>query len=215
MKVIGLTGFAKSGKSTAAEILKEMGGHEIAFAKHLKDVCSIVFGVPREYFDDQNFKEKELDFDRIIMDGDIEKILNYFEVPARFIPESIAKHSGVHMKTPRFIAQYIGTEVLRAIDSDIHIDMAFKLAPKNAKFFICSDMRFGNELNAVSSRNGLSIGISRKSATPANIEKLHASEREIPTLISKSDISLVNDSSIVEFKESVAKAAANFLNKNN
>jgi hypothetical protein len=213
MKVIGLTGFAKSGKSTAATILKEMGGYEIAFAKHLKDVCSFVFAVQREHFDDQNFKEKQLDFTRVIGGDDIERILNYFEVPARFIPESAMKHQGVEMNTPRYIAQYVGTEVLRSIDSDIHINMAFKLAPKNAPFFICSDMRFMNELDAVSQRDGLTIGISRKVATPANIEKLHDSERHIPTLIGLSAVKAANETTIAEFQKAVRLAAEEYLKK--
>lgn len=211
MKVIGLTGFAKSGKSTAATILKELGGYEIAFAKHLKDVCAVVFGVSRDYFDDQDFKEVKLSFDRVICGDDIEKILNYFEVSARFIPESKLKHQGVVMSTPRYIAQYIGTEVLRSIDSDIHINMAFKLAPKDVKFFICSDMRFANEADAVEARDGLTIGISRKAATPANIEKLHASEREIPTLIERAKLKINNESTIFDFQSAVANGALDFL----
>jgi hypothetical protein len=213
MKVIGLTGFAKSGKSTAATILREMGGYEIAFAKHLKDVCSFVFGVPREHFDDQAFKEQPLSFTRIITGNDIERILNYFEVPARFIPESVMKHVGVQMNTPRYIAQYVGTEVLRSIESDIHINMAFKLAPKDAPFFICSDMRFMNELQAVTQRDGLTIGISRKAATPENIQNLHASEREIPTLIGLSDLKATNETTIADFQKTIKLAAETYLKK--
>jgi hypothetical protein len=213
MKVIGLTGFAKSGKSTAATILKEMGGYEIAFAKHLKDVSAYVFGVQREYFDDQNFKEKQLNFTRVITTSDIERILNYFEVPARFIPESVMKHYGVELNTPRYIAPYIGTEVLRSIESDIHINMAFKLAPKDAPFFICSDMRFMNELNSVNQRDGLTIGISRKAVTPANIQSLHASEREIPTLIDLSSVKATNETTIADFQNTIKLAAETYLKK--
>jgi len=212
MKIIGLTGFAKSGKSTAATILKELGGQEVAFAKHLKDVCSVVFGVPRDHFDDQAFKEVPFSFTRVILSQDIERVLNYFEVSPRFIPDSMLKHQGVELKSPRHVAQYIGTEVLRSIDSDIHINMAFKLsANSSAKFLICSDMRFDNELKAVNNANGLTIGISRQKAVPANLKNLHPSEAEIPDLIRRSDLVVENEGTIEDLQKTIRDAALVYL----
>lgn len=214
MKVIGLTGFAKSGKSTATQILKELGGEEVAFAKHLKDVCSVVFGVPRDHFDDQAFKEVKFDFNRIILDHDINEILTYFEVPARFIPQAMLAHKGVELTSPRHVAQYIGTEVLRSIDQDIHINMAFKLsASSSAKFLICSDMRFDNELKAVQKTDGLTIGISRQKVVPADLQNLHPSEKEIPNLISRSDVEVKNEGTIEDLQNTVREAALKFLAK--
>lgn len=214
MKVIGLTGFAKSGKSTAAEILKSLGGEEVAFAKHLKDVCSAVFGVPRNHFDDQAFKEIPFQVVVEIEASDIMEILDMFEVPNRFVAASIVAHRGVKLTSPRHVAQYIGTEVLRTIDQNIHINMAFKMAESStAKFLICSDMRFDNELNEVQENDGLSIGISRKKATPENIESLHPSEKEIPTLISQCDVKVENEGSIEDLQTTVREAALKFLAK--
>lgn len=212
MKIIGLTGFAKSGKSTAAEILRSLGGQEVAFAKHLKDVCAVVFNVPRSHFDDQNFKEVPFAEPVEIEPIDIEQILRYFEVSDRFVPASILEHQGVKMKSPRHVAQYIGTEVLRSIDSDIHINMAFKLAAKSsAKFLICSDMRFDNELKAVNNQSGLTIGISRQKAVPANLTNLHPSEAEIPNLISRSDLVVNNEGTIEELQKTIRDAALVYL----
>lgn len=212
MKIIGLTGFAKSGKSTASEILRSLGGQEVAFAKHLKDVCAAVFTVLRDHFDDQAFKEERLSYDRIIMKEDVERILTYFEVPARFIPETILKHQGTRLTTPRHIAQYIGTEVLRSIDSDIHINMAFKLsANSSAKFLICSDMRFDNELKAVNNVSGITIGIRRQKAVPANLENLHPSEKEIPNLISRSYLIVENEGTIEDLQKTIRDAALVYL----
>lgn len=214
MKVIGLTGFAKSGKSTAASILTSMGGQEVAFAKHLKDVCSLVFGVPRSHFDDQAFKELPFEFDRIIGHKDIVDILSYFEVPARFVPESAMLHYGRALKSPRHVAQYVGTEVLRTINQNIHIDMAFKLNEGNkASFLVCSDVRFDNELRAVQDNGGLVIGISRKAATPEDLVNLHPSEKEIPVLISKSNIIAANETTIEEFQTFVHSKAFDYLRK--
>lgn len=214
MKVIGLTGFAKSGKSTAAEILKSLGGEEVAFAKHLKDVCAAIFNVPRDHFDNQDFKEVKLEYKRLITPYDVERILNYFEVPARFIPGAIVAHIGVELISPRHIAQYVGTEILRTIDQNIHINMAFKMASSSsAPFFICSDMRFDNELNAVQENEGLSIGISRQKATPADLDNLHGSEKEIPVLISQCDVKVENEGSIEDLQKTVREAAQKYLKR--
>lgn len=212
MKVIGLTGFAKSGKSTAAEILKSLGGEEVAFAKHLKDVCAAVLDIPRNHFDDQNFKEILFKKAIVLTKEDIIDILAMFEVPDRFVPSAILAHQGVELQSPRHVAQYVGTEILRTIDQNIHINMAFKMAAaSSAPFLICSDMRFDNELKAVAQNNGLSIGISRKKATPSNLENLHPSEKEIPTLISQCDLAVENEGTIEDLQNSVRNAALVFL----
>lgn len=212
MKIIGLTGFAKSGKSTAAEILKGMGGKELAFAKHLKDVCSVVFNIPRDHFDDQAIKEVRFDFERTIQESDILQILNYFEISGRFVPETILRHKGVRLTSPRHVAQYIGTEMLRNIDSNIHINMAFKLnADAQTAFLICSDVRFYNELCAVKDGSGLMVGISRKAVVPADLQNLHPSEKEIPNLISKSNVIIENESTIEEFQNEVKDTMLEYL----
>jgi len=212
MKVIGLTGFAKSGKSTAAQILKELGGQEVAFAKHLKDVCAVVFEVPRDHFDDQAFKEVPFEKPIIVNRGQIEDILRYFDVSAIHMPAAVLTHDKTQLKSPRHVAQYVGTEILRSIDQNIHINMAFKLnANSTAKFLVCSDMRFDNELRAVNSQSGLTIGISRKKAVPANLQNLHPSEAEIPNLISRSDLIVENEGSIEDLQKTIRDAALVYL----
>lgn len=214
MKVIGLTGFAKSGKSTAAEILKSLGGEEVAFAKHLKDVCSVALDIERDHLDNQAYKEL-LFANPIILDKhSIADILTMFEIPARFFAMNIIAHAGVKLVSPRHAAQYVGTEILRAIDSNIHINMAFKMASaSSAPFFICSDMRFDNELTAVQQNEGLSIGISRKKATPADLENLHGSEKEIPALISQCDVKVENEGTIEDLQNTVREAAQKYLKR--
>lgn len=203
MKIIGLTGFAKSGKSTAADILKKQGGKELAFAKHLKDVCSGVFAVERSYFDDQSFKEIPFNYSLHVSENHIAEILNYFDVPKEHLPATIKAHAGMVLQTPRHIAQYVGTEILRAIDTDIHIKMAFKLNEGTEGLLICSDVRFQNELAAVQNQGGIVLGISRKAATPADLINLHPSEKEIPNLIRQSDVIINNEGTLTDFENLV------------
>jgi hypothetical protein len=212
MKVIGLTGFAKSGKSTAAEVLKELGGKEVAFAKHLKDVCSLVFGVPRSHFDDQNKKEVEFNHPHLLHNDQAIEILEYFEVAKSLQPDAIIKHAGKYLHSPRQIAQYIGTELLRGVDVNIHVNMAFKLNNGNkARFLVCSDVRFQNEMESVHKVGGIVLGINRKSAMPKNILQLHQSEAEIPALIFQSDMIILNESSVEDFKAEIAMTVENYL----
>lgn len=213
MKIIGLTGFAKSGKSTAAEILKEMGGQEVAFAKHLKDVCSVAFDVRRDWFDDQNFKETQFENPEFLTDTRIEQILHYFEIPQRYVPQAIISHFGKELTSARHIAQYVGTELLRGINQNIHIETAFKMAPPGTKFLICSDVRFANELQAVNERDGIVIGISRKKATPADLVNLHPSEKEVPELIEKADFKVENETSIEDFQAEIKRIVDLYLTK--
>ena len=212
MKIIGLTGFAKSGKSTATEVLKEMGGQEIAFAKHLKDVCAVVLGVERSHFDNQDFKEKEFDYPVYLSNRAIEEILYYFEVEPRHFPAALVAHTGKDLHSPRQVAQYVGTEVLRGINKNIHIDISLKLNVGSvAPFLIVSDLRFGNEFDAVSERRGLVIGITRQAATPKNLVNLHDSEKEIPRLISRTNNVIANETTIAEFKFAVRSLAGDYL----
>jgi hypothetical protein len=228
MRIIGLTGFAKSGKSTAAQILLEMGGQEIAFAKHLKDVCSAVFSVERSHFDKQEYKEtpfvtkqmwqpaggelRHLHEPIYLSASHIEKILEYFELPSRFVPDAIIKHKGLKLTTPRHVAQFVGTELLREIDRDIHINMTLKLnSGSSAKFLICSDIRFQNELESIRNSHGLILGISRKAAVPGDLINLHPSEKEIPQLIAQADLAISNESTISELSKLIQTSAKAYL----
>lgn len=214
MKIVGLTGFAKSGKSTAAEILRNLGGQEVAFAKHLKDVCSVVLCVPRDHFDDQAFKEVAFEHPRELQKNDLKFILEMFEVPTRYLAQAILSHKGVELKSPRHVAQYIGTEVLRTIDTDIHIKMAFKLnTGKSDGFLVCSDVRFANELAAVQGQGGIVLGISRKAVVPADLVNLHPSEKEIPSLIEQANFTVENETSIANFQSNVKSLAQSYLSR--
>ena len=52
MKLIGLAGRARSGKSSIAHHLREeYGYHELAFADPIRDILEYVFDVPRKYID--------------------------------------------------------------------------------------------------------------------------------------------------------------------
>jgi hypothetical protein len=193
MILLGLTGFAKSGKSTTANLLKAAGYEEVSFANKLKDVCSHVFGVPRDYFDDQDKKERPLFLTRILMTRHIEKIFKAYDIDLVKLVHC-DRHLGKELSTPRQIAQYVGTNLLRRMDEDIHVKSLIKTLKPTGKYVI-SDVRFYNEADSIRNAGGSIIGISRQAATPADETTLHESETYIPSLLAGSNFLIINDDS--------------------
>ena len=61
MKIIALTGWSESGKDTVADILvKSHGFKKYAIATPLKDLCSSLYGFPRELAETQEGKKTQL-----------------------------------------------------------------------------------------------------------------------------------------------------------
>lgn len=147
--IIGLTGVKTSGKSTVANLVKNIVKEsitEVALADKLKDVCSDVFFIPRNYFDDQALKEVKLEEPRILTFSDIKQIMEFFNVANKINPEmrdSLYGMTGMVLTTPRQMLQVVGTELLRKEvgDEDIHC----KNVKLNNNITIISDIRFPNE----------------------------------------------------------------------
>lgn len=180
--IIGLAGVKTSGKSTVANIIKEFvpNAKEAALADKLKDTCSEVFDISREYFDRQELKEVPFkDGAKELTNGAIGAILESFGVyMSRREIDSIYNVVNMKLPTPRKIAQIIGTEVLRAAgDEDIHC--------KNVKLnengvTIISDLRFPNEFkyfNEKSNVKFIPLYIQRDEAEQYVTEDSHPSEK--------------------------------------
>lgn len=180
--IIGLAGVKTSGKSTVANMIKEFvpNAKEAALADKLKDTCSEVFDISREYFDRQELKEVPFkDGAKKLTNGAIGAILESFGVyMSRREIDSIYNVVNMKLPTPRKIAQIIGTEVLRAAgDEDIHC--------KNVKLnengvTIISDLRFPNEFkyfNEKSNVKFIPLYIQRDEAEQYVTEDSHPSEK--------------------------------------
>ena len=59
MNIIGLVGFADSGKGTASRILIEQGWQPIAFADALKDALTAVFGWSRHLLEGDTVESRK------------------------------------------------------------------------------------------------------------------------------------------------------------
>lgn len=189
MIVIGLIGAKGSGKSTFAAIAKKRFPfvQEGALANKLKDVCSAFLGIPRLDFDDPNLKEqylgKYLGRPAELNSHNVASIMNEFGI----IPTTESVNPHVYTATfftPRQVAQYIGTEVLRSIDPDIHCKGLMQDQPKDG-VLIVTDIRFPNELEFFMNKFGSSffpIYIANAHAEAAAAKDAHESEAHVQTL---------------------------------
>ena len=211
MKLIGLSGVKESGKSTAFDYIKNQidGVVEIQLAKKLKDTCSVSLNIPRSHFDDQDFKEKTLVTPLILTKETITNILCNYQID---FSDKYLKHIGKQIKTPREAAQYIGTEVLREGDPDIHCRHAIIEAEKlGARVGIITDMRFPNELDFFCGDNEFLGGFfiyrpEKYNQLLSDMAKgnVHSSETNILYLVPRMTI-IDNDSNLVKLQDQINK----------
>lgn len=185
MKIIGLVGPKQAGKTTVFDLLSSMTAtNEVMLAGHLKDVCSAVFKINRSYFDLQSMKEEPLDKPVIITERLLNDLIDSYQYPLgmrRSQFNDCFKQVGRLMRTPREIAQIIGTDVLRAADPAIHLKMA-ELRFDPSKTNVVTDVRFPNELKWVTSLKGETWYIYRPEADLAAEAATHVSEKGVPTM---------------------------------
>jgi hypothetical protein len=145
--IVALTGVKTSGKTTAFNFIKEAYPDvvEIQIARKLKDVCASVFGVDRALFDDPARKEVELETPVYLTRKNIEAAIEAYGKVSDY-DRHVRPHVGKVLESPRRLAQYIGTEVLRNVDLDIHCIGAVMDLPEDG-FFVVTDMRFLSEFD--------------------------------------------------------------------
>lgn len=151
--LLGFSGYARSGKDTAVEQLGTLGYHRIAFADKLREVLYALNPIVETDSGDGHRLLGEV-IDKFGWNG-------YKESP--FGPEI------------RRLLQRLGTEAGRqALWDSIWVDAALRVVDNNPLMqYAISDCRFPNEADAVRSRGGKMIRITRPGVGPANS---HASE---------------------------------------
>lgn len=138
--IIGICGFASSGKGTVADILVEkFGFSKLSFADSLKDAVAAIFSWPRE-----------------LLEGDTDESRVFRETKDEWWSEKLG-----YDVTPRKILQLMGTEAGRNVfGSDVWLyALSRKIDP--AKNYVIPDTRFPNEIAFIQSLNGFTIQISR------------------------------------------------------
>lgn len=178
--LIGLAGYAGSGKDTVADILVEHRGYmRIAFADILRQCIRALNPI----LECQSLHPTEIRVrDALLAYG-------YVEAKNRF-------------SEYRRLLQAMGTEVGREIfGEDFWVDMTMRKVHTNrGSRIVISDVRFPNEANAIQHEGGKVIRIDRPHTTAVNH---HISEHALDGY--EFDFTIDNDGTLAELREKVLK----------
>jgi hypothetical protein len=177
MRIIGLSGYAQSGKDTAAEALLDLGYERVAFADILRD-CVYAQDHP------------------VFWNAITEETMGVQEI----VDQLGWTQAKLQFPVIRRSLQRFGTEVGRNIlGENIWVDATFARLNPDGKYAI-TDCRFPNEADAIKAKGGWTVRITRKGLGPLN---QHASETSLDRY--KFDFSIVNDGTKEEFQQLVRK----------
>lgn len=191
MNIIGLSGYARSGKDEAAKVLvEEYGFTRIAFADKLRDFLYALNPVVRvepvidpRYLDPVGYEISRVKnvIDQYGWDG-------YKET--------------IYVDEIRPLLQRLGTEAGRGVlGPNIWIDSALNNLDPEGKYVV-TDCRFPNEAEAIRHRHGQIFRVNRAGVGPAND---HPSEISLDTW--SFDAVITNNGSLEEYREKVREIA--------
>lgn len=204
--IIAFCGSKFSGKSTSATLLKELfkgDTEELAFAGHLKEVCSQVFNVEMKYFLDPDLKEVEMDAYVNLTPDNIKKVFKLFDISDYEFDKHVRPHVGQVFETPRTLLQYIGTEVLHPIDPLIHAKITLKKKDPT-KLTIITDLRFLQEFEYLEGMaEFIPVYVSNNKAEAAAAGDTHKSEKDLQKFKARCNF-LDNNSDIPALKEKLS-----------
>lgn len=176
--LIGLSGYAQTGKDTVAVILDGYGFKRLAFADTLRSALYALNPLVTVYGDD---------------------LTTVQEIVDEYGWEWAKKHTD----QVRQYLQRLGTEVGRdIIYTDVWVDATFKDMDPDGKYVV-TDMRFPNEYNAILDRGGYCWRVNRPGVGPANS---HPSEVSLDS--HKFDVTIFNDGTIGDLYEKVVETLA-------
>ena len=206
--IIGINGKIGVGKDTVGEIIQKLcatnNGPEFEikkFAGKLKQIASLLTGIPVEKFEDQEFKKTLLGPEW----GTIK------ENPLNSIPvfENV---NFLHMMSVRELLQKLGTEAMRdGLHENVWVNALFSdyvpVVKEWDEFgndtlveypsWCITDMRFPNEMEAVVAKGGITIRVVRQ----GTVTGTHPSETALDD--AEFDYEIINDGTIEDLVEKV------------
>jgi hypothetical protein len=177
MEIIGLSGYARSGKDEAAKVLvEEFGFTRVAFADKLREVLYAL-----------NPMVEPSPTSNPVMVQDVIDTYGWDGYKETIYGDEI-----------RRLLQRLGTEAGRqTLWDSIWVDAALTGHPDDAKLVV-TDCRFPNEAQAIKDRGGVVVRVSRKGVGPAND---HPSETSLDDW--DFDYGLTNDGTLEEYQSHV------------
>lgn len=199
--IIALSGYAQSGKDAAAKIIKELDpDFEIKrFSGKLKQVASILTGIPEARFEDQEFKKSFLGEEwGTVQPNPLNTIDPFTDIEFNTL------------MSVRELLQKLGTDAIRnglhanAWVNALMVDYKAEEHPGFKGFnktmlppskWVIADCRFSNEAVAVKSKGGIVVRIERPGVEPVNS---HPSETALDGW--KFDYRICNDGTLDDLK---------------
>lgn len=153
--IISLSGRIKSGKGLISDMLAAMNFEKVTIASFLKNSIAQLYNIDISYCYDQKLKLQNL---QLPWNKETAGVLS------KIIGEDISAlwKDGDEPKTfsnVRETMQYLGSEVFRRHDPDIHVKKALNL--QDNKNYVCDDVRFLNEKEFIEQSGGFCIYIIR------------------------------------------------------
>ena len=200
--IISITGKIGSGKDTVAQIIQECTPYhkwEIQkWAGKLKTIAEIISGIPKEKFEDQDFKYTNLPkcWDRQVQSG---------------------RYKTTQSMTVRDLLQLLGTEAMRnGLHTNVWVNALMSDYKGNVKEWdelgndtlveypnwIITDTRFPNELEAVREQKGITIKVHRPGRKTDEKQAQHASEVALDH-VTDWDYVVSNDGDLSDLKNKV------------
>lgn len=200
MRLVGLSGYARSGKDEAAKVLvDEYGFKRIAFADKLRDFLYALNPIVKHINAKVQLKTP----------GGIKNLMLDDKTPSTItlgvrLRDVIDRYGwDGYKETPysqeiRELLQRLGTEAGRqTLWDSIWIDAALHDLDPNGNYVV-TDVRFPNEAEAITQRGGRLVRIIRDGVGPANSHASETSLDDYPFIHG-----LRNDGSLEDFRENV------------
>lgn len=199
--LVGISGFRGAGKDTAARyLIQNHNFRRLAFADTLYEESSSAFGSTVEHFGIRATKEtpqKQLCLANCSDERFIKVVLKI--IACRNLNRAYRKCNGDLTKikipgfkrrlkkflhrplSPRFIMQVWGTEYRRVLDGDDYwrklVSQAIESEPHQN--FVITDVRFKDEMNMISIRQGICARVTRPSVDVTDPTLMHSSEQDL------------------------------------
>jgi len=192
MRIIGLTGYARSGKDTVAALIAEHYDgrvRTVAFADVIKVSAARALGVLRH--------PDDLGADAVRRWADQFKTGHQVKI-------TDAEGNELHSITGRAFLQRYGSEAHRDLFGDNFWIEQIDWEP-DCDLLIFTDCRFANEAEAIRARGGEVWRTNR----PSSKAGTHVSEIALPSALV--DLELVNDGTIQDLAQSVGRAVSELV----